>query len=118
MTAGHDVGIKHDNGKVDYTLIPPLALREVAEALTYGSKKYTRYNWVNVESIRYLAAAYRHLESFRAGNKNDIESNIHHLAHAVTNLLFLLERDLSDKDVVGKTYTSFVEEVLTETSEL
>lgn len=105
-------GKKYDAGKVQYTLIPPNALREVAEALTYGAKKYSPYNWVNVESSRYLAAAYRHLEQFRMGKKVDLESGLQHISHAITSLLFLLERDLAENgDIVGMPFTSFVGDV-------
>lgn len=104
-------GKKYDDGKVQYTLIPPRALREVAEVLTYGAKKYSPYNWVHVESSRYLAATYRHLEQFRLGHKVDLESGLQHISHAITSLLFLLERELSDKDIVGQPFTSFEEEI-------
>lgn len=104
-------GKKYDDGKVQYTLIPPRALREVAEVLTYGAVKYSPYNWVGVASTRYLAATYRHLEQFRLGNKHDLESGLNHLAHAITSLLFLLERDLSHSDIYGEPFTAFDEEI-------
>lgn len=106
------VGRKDDVGKVQYTLLPPLALREVAESITYGASKYTPYNWVKVDSYRYLSAAYRHLESFRIGNKSDLESGLHHLSHAIVNLLFLLERDLSADPKLGAPFVSFTEEIV------
>lgn len=101
------IGRKDDKGKVDYTLIPPNAIREVAEALTYGAEKYSAHNWVNVDPCRYLAAAYRHIEAFRTGYKVDMESRLHHLSHAITNLLFLLERDLCPTGIVGEPYVSY-----------
>ena len=110
-------GIKYDQGKVDYTLIPPVALREVAEALTYGATKYTAYNWVGVESTRYLSAAYRHLEAFRGGHKLDTESDLHHLALCITNLLFLLTRDMDNKDsIYGAKYISYEDGVMRESA--
>lgn len=84
--------MKYDTGKIKYGLIPPAALAQIAEVLTYGSRKYDAFNWKDVESYRYIDAAYRHLELAREGHMLDAESGLPHLAHAVTNLMFLLDR--------------------------
>jgi hypothetical protein len=57
-----------------------------------------------VETYRLLDAAYRHLESIRGGELVDTESELPHLAHAITNLMFILESQLeglvkTDKDL-------------------
>lgn len=102
---------KFDGGKLQYRLVPPHALKAVAEVLTFGAKKYSPYSWVNVESERYLDAAYRHLEQRRMGEELDQESGLTHLAHAAVNLLFLLERELNIEDAVGRQLYAFGEEV-------
>ena len=38
-------GIKFDDNKPDYSLIPPNALEDVVKVLTIGAKKYDRHNW-------------------------------------------------------------------------
>ena len=56
-------GTKYDQDKLQYTLIPPHALAEVARNLTIGLKKYKeRDNWKKVPNAeqRYLDALYRH----------------------------------------------------------
>jgi hypothetical protein len=106
-----DQTYKFDGGKLQYRLIPPFALEEVARALTYGAQKYSAYSWVNVESHRYLDAAYRHLETFRKGQRYDEESQLPHLAMAVTNLMFLLEREAYDDTTHGKPLETYYEEV-------
>ena len=95
---------KLDEGKTEYRLLPPKALRKVAEVLTFGAKKYSPHSWRFVESFRLLDAAYRHLETIRTGELVDTESGLPHLAHAITNLMFILESQLeglvnSDKDL-------------------
>jgi hypothetical protein len=88
-------GIKHDEGKLQYSLLPPIALREVVKVLTHGAKKYSRDNWKHVpdSTNRYTDAAYRHIEAWRMGETVDEESSHHHLAHAICCLMFLIEED-------------------------
>jgi len=85
-------GIKYDNDKLRYSLIPPIALRALASILTYGAKKYTPNNWKYLPNAkeRYTDALYRHLEAYRSGKKVDEESGKPHLHHAFTNLMFLI----------------------------
>jgi hypothetical protein len=91
-------GIKHDGDKPDYSLVPFGALDEVVKALTYGATKYDRFNWKNVEEVRYQAAALRHISAYMQGEKFDPETGINHLAHAVCSLLFLVEFDNKKKN--------------------
>ena len=86
-------GVKHDHKKPDYSLVPFGALDEVVKVLTYGANKYDRFNWEHVERHRYEAAALRHISAYMQGKKNDDETGINHTAHAICNLLFLLEFD-------------------------
>jgi hypothetical protein len=86
-------GIKFDTEKPDYSLIPPKALDDVAKVLTFGSKKYDRDNWKELDDLdnRYFAAAQRHLWALRKGETHDIETGIHHGAHAICCIMFLIE---------------------------
>jgi len=83
--------MKFDTDKLRYDLVPPSAIKALAEVLTYGAKKYKPNNWRNGEVDRYVAALYRHLEAWRDGEQIDEESGMRHLAHAITNIAFLLE---------------------------
>ena len=93
-------GMKFDSGKLQYHLIPTQTLKALAEVLTFGAKKYAPNNWQLVEDgeTRYLDALMRHLEAFRAGETVDPESNLHHLAHALTNVAFLHYLETTKKD--------------------
>ena len=89
-------GRKFDIGKPQYGLLPPAALKETVKVLTYGVQKYDRNNWQKVPDAqsRYFDALQRHLWDWVAGEQLDPETGINHLAHAMCNIMFLLERDL------------------------
>jgi Domain of unknown function (DUF5664) len=92
-------GTKYDSGKSRYDLIPPEALEEVAKVLTFGATKYAPENWRKVPDAmnRYFASSQRHIWQFKRGEKYDNEqggSNCHHLACAITGLMFMLELEL------------------------
>ena len=86
-------GIKYDSEKPDYSLIPPNALEDVAKVLTHGAQKYDRNNWQHLENLdnRYFAAAQRHLWALRRGETSDPETGIHHAAHAICCMMFMVE---------------------------
>lgn len=88
-------GRKHDGGKLRYDLIPVLALEEVTKVITLGAEKYDPENWKRVPEgrRRYTAAAFRHIEAWRKGEITD-EIGTHHIANAISNLMFILEKEL------------------------
>lgn len=89
-------GRKFDGGKLEYGLIPPLALKEMVKVLTFGAQKYERDNWKKVPDSkrRYFDALQRHVWAYKEGEQLDPESGIHHLAHAACCLFFLYEHDV------------------------
>lgn len=89
-------GQKNDNGKTDFSLIPPLGEEEFAKVLTFGALKYDRDNWKKVPDAdsRYYNALRRHLNSYKSGEHVDKESGLSHLAHAMCCIAFLLEMEL------------------------
>ena len=93
-------GNKHDDRKLDYSLMPWKPLDEVVKVLMFGAIKYGRHNWKLVSDAkrRYLSAAYRHINAHAEGIANDEESNLNHLAHAICCLIFILWIDLTTND--------------------
>jgi hypothetical protein len=89
-------GIKYDQDKDRWDLVPWTEFKEVVKVLTYGANKYKPDNWKNVENPqdRYFAACQRHLIAWKEGEFKD-ESTFHHLAHAICCLLFLMWFDKS-----------------------
>lgn len=94
-------GKKYSKDKLDYTLIPPYALEELARHYTVGLRKYPdRDNWKKVPNAKfeYLKAAHRHLQSYMKGNKYDpdgLEPDLHELTCVIFNLMALVEFDLN-----------------------
>lgn len=92
------LGMKFDDGKPMWRLLPFRELREVVDILTFGVKKYAVDNWKKViPPERYIDAAFRHFTSWVEGEKIDPETGKSHLAHAVCNLLFLMWFDNEKK---------------------
>jgi len=85
-------GIKYDEGKPRYDLLPTEALEEIVRVYTYGCQKYEANNWrKGIEYSRLFAACQRHLWKFWRGEDKDTESGLHHLAHAGFSILGMLQ---------------------------
>ena len=86
------LGIKHDQEKLRYELLPVEPIEALVAVLTYGAKKYDDNNWKYVTPFndRYYAATLRHINAWRKGEKLDPETGLPHLAHAMCCLVFLL----------------------------
>jgi len=89
-------GVKFDQDKPQWTLIPFKAFEEVVKVLTIGAKKYAPDNWKKVPNARqrYIDAAFRHMSAYAGGEKLDQETGKSHLAHAMCCFLFLMAFDL------------------------
>jgi len=73
-------------------LMPPLAIERIAEIFTYGSKKYSEWNWAKgLEYSRLYGALQRHMTAWYKGENIDLETGKSHLAHAGCCLMMLLE---------------------------
>ena len=94
-------GEKHDENKNRLELIPPESLLYLGQVLTFGANKYEPWGWVNVDRAteRYYGAALRHLMAWANGNPIDKESGLPHLAHALCNIVFLLELDIKNETI-------------------
>lgn len=91
-------GKKHDTGKRRMSLVPHEPLNAVIDVLEFGSAKYGADNWRKVDNARtrYFDACHRHLSAWWQGEIHDQESGLHHLAHAVCCLMFLMWFELGD----------------------
>ncbi len=91
-------GVKYDNGKPQWSLLPFKALGQVVEVLTYGARKYSPDNWKKVPDARrrYTDAGFRHFTAYASGETHDPETGKHHLAHAICCMLYLVAFDLGE----------------------
>lgn len=93
---GRPNGLKADDGKLRYDLIPLIVEQQLAAVLTFGALKYADNTWQGVESERYYAALRRHLNAWGQGEPLDPETGLHHLTHALACVSFLLWQNRED----------------------
>ena len=102
-------GTKHDNGKPMMAYLDCNAIMQEAAVFTFGANKYEPWNWRSgLTMARLLSASLRHIFQFLAGQDNDPESGLSHLAHARCNLamaMWTLEnrKDLDDRYTTPST---------------
>lgn len=93
-------GVKHDEGKTDWRLLPYDALEEVARVLTLQvvSGRYAARNWeLGLQYSRCASAVDRHFNKWwQHGETLDADSGLHALAHAACEILFLLAFELRE----------------------
>jgi len=88
-------GVKLDQGKPRMELLPPDVLIQIAAVFTYGANKYGDRNWEKGGRWgRWMGAALRHCFAWLAGEENDDESGLPHLAHALCSLMMLFGMQL------------------------
>lgn len=98
-------GRKDDQGKDRWDLVQPLSLNQYVKVLTHGAKKYGADNWKILDNPthRYFAALLRHLWAWWMGQRHDSETGLHHLAHALCCICFLMEPELEEQCRKNKT---------------
>ena len=88
-------GIKYDQEKIRWDLVPYDAVNEIAKVLTFGAKKYSARNWEKgMDWSRAFGALQRHLTRWFHGQDLDKELQLTHLANAGCCLFFLLAWEL------------------------
>lgn len=111
-------GAKLDGDKTRMALLVtgfPRALNLVGIVATYGAAKYTDEGWREVPDAqkRYMDAAIRHLIP-PDGRAIDPETGIPHTAHAIWNLMAVLELQMEEQGVVPSRMPSQAEKSITE----
>jgi len=92
---------KDDTHKVRVDLLPIDQLMQVANVFDFGAKKYYANSYRDGDTVvwsRTYGSIIRHMMLFWAGEDNDQESGLSHLAHAGTQLFILMEHFKNNKD--------------------
>ena len=81
-----------NRGKVQFSLVPLHLLHGAAKVLMHGCKKYSPWNWAKggLWSTAFDSLLRHLLKWWYFREEYDRESGLHHLDHAMCNLLFLL----------------------------
>lgn len=84
-------GVKFDQGKARYDLLPGEFLEATAQVLTFGAAKYGERNWeLGMNWGRPFAALMRHMWAWWGGEGKDPETGMSHLWHAACCLAFMI----------------------------
>lgn len=84
-------GLRYNTGKTRFDLLPPDALKELAEVYTQGAKKYAARNWEKGLSwSECYGSLLRHANAWAAREDRDEESGQPHMAHVAWNAMALL----------------------------
>lgn len=96
-----DVKLRNPKGvaarnKVSSSLVPEIALVELAQAFRNGALKYGPFNWRKEEIATsvYLDAIERHMLLYRAGQDNASDSGLSHLTHIMSSCALLIDAEL------------------------
>jgi len=85
-------GLRFNEGKTRYDLVPAFAQEQYAKVLTKGAEKYTERNWENgMAWSKVIASLERHLQAIKKGEDFDKETGLLHSAHVMCNASFLTE---------------------------
>lgn len=98
-----ETGMKFDDMKLDWSLLPIDAIEEEIKVLMIGAEKYEANNWMKVKDPikRYINGAYRHLGDVvkyinngmpdeEISKLKDVDTGIHPFAHAACDIHFAL----------------------------
>lgn len=87
-------GPENNQGKPPLSILPDV-LEDVARVMEIGAVKHGRHNWIEQEweLTQFYDAAQRHLLAWLRGTNVDSETGEPHLAHALANLMMLLQLD-------------------------
>jgi hypothetical protein len=85
-------GLRFNEGKLRYDLVPAFAQQEYVKVLTAGSLKYAERNWEKgMLWSNVIASLKRHLAAIELGEDYDKETGLLHSSHIMCNAAFLTE---------------------------
>lgn len=85
-------GLRYNEGKPRYDLLPAHAINELVKVLTAGAKKYADRNWEQgMKWSNVIASLKRHLAKFEMGEDYDEETGMLHCAQIMWNAMALTE---------------------------
>jgi hypothetical protein len=88
-------GVKFDDGKDSWHLLPYDAVRGIVKVLGFGAQKYAARNWeAGMDWSRCFSALQRHLTAWWERDPGDRDTGWSHLWHAGCCILFLIAYEM------------------------
>jgi len=82
--------IRHNDGKLQWSLVDFDSLEDMVRVLEYGAKKYSRDNWKKgLKTNEIFESLMRHMVAYMRGEDIDPESGLPHTGHILCNAMFL-----------------------------
>lgn len=89
-TKADNGGLRFNDNKPRFDLIPPEAILALAEHYTVGARKYADRNWERgMDYSKCFASLERHVWAWMSGEDQDEETGSHHMIAAAWNALAL-----------------------------
>lgn len=86
-----DRAVRDNAGKPRWSLIPYEQMEPVVRVLEWGARKYGDFNWQKkMDPTEILESAQRHTVELFKGNMLDKQTQLHHAAHIISNMLFYM----------------------------
>jgi hypothetical protein len=81
---------RHNDGKLQWSLVDFECLEPLVRALEYGEDKYSSFNWKKgMPQTKIIESLLRHTFAYLGGEDNDSESGVSHIGHIMSNAMFL-----------------------------
>lgn len=91
-------GKRFNTGKTKWSLLDLDSLVGVVEVFQFGVQKYGLNDWKKgLKVTETLESSIRHIHSFLNKEDIDLESGLHHIDHAITNLIMVRYMTLFNK---------------------
>ena len=91
-------GLRFNEGKIQWHLIPVRAIEEIVKVMMIGAKKYAPNNWKRGFTFSSVCdCAMRHLTAIMGGELYDKETGLLHAAHLGCNAIFLIYFTITGK---------------------
>lgn len=92
-------GDRFNTGKPKWSLIDFDSLEGVTKVFEFGVEKYGLNNWKKgLKTVETCESALRHIKSFLNYEDFDDESGLHHIDHAIANLIIIRYMTLFNKN--------------------
>lgn len=96
-----DKAIRHNNGKLQWSLVHYASLEPMVRVLEFGKSKYGAENWKKgLDRKEILESMQRHLAALMDGEALDKETGMSHMGHIQCNAMFYNYFDSLKTDLV------------------